>query len=316
MEFEMSDQVEAQSPEERMLALVEADDSFADAEPPEEVPVDEENADDSVDPDADETEGDEAPEPRVLKLKHNGEEVDKTEEEVIALAQQGFDYTQKTQQLAEERRQIESQAQAIKANEQAFQQQVQLQTALIQDIAEITAIDKQLAQYQNLDWNSLSNNDPVEAQKLFFSYNQLQTQRGQLANQLDGKHREITNQQTQAFQQVLAENRAIVERDIPNWAEVKPKLKQVGKEYGFSDQELSSIVDARQLKILHDAMKYRELQASKPGVQNKVSQAKPVVKPGAKDGKTAQTANVKQTREALRKTGRSEHAAKLIENML
>jgi hypothetical protein len=313
MEFEMSDQVEAQSPEERMLALVEADDSFADAEPPEEVPEEETEQSEETE---EETEGDEAPEPRVLKLKHNGEEVDKTEEEVIALAQQGFDYTQKTQQLAEERRQIESQAQAIKANEQAFQQQVQLQTALIQDIAEITAIDKQLAQYQNLDWNSLSNNDPVEAQKLFFSYNQLQTQRGQLANQLDGKHREITNQQTQAFQQVLAENRAIVERDIPNWAEVKPKLKQVGKEYGFSDQELSSIVDARQLKILHDAMKYRELQASKPGVQNKVSQAKPVVKPGAKDGKTDQTSKAKQVRDQLRKTGKSEYAQAAIERML
>lgn len=314
----MADQAEMQSPEERMMAIMDTDPDFselADATP-EETPVEEESEPEETSTE-EESADENVEEPRILKLKHDGQEIEKTEEEVLALAQQGFDYTKKTQQLADERRQIESQAQAIKAQEHTFQQQVQLQTALIQDIAKITAIDEQLNQYQQLDWNSLSNNDPVEAQKLFFSYSQLQTQRGQMVNQLETKHREISNHQQQAFQQTLAENQAIVERDIPNWAEVKPKIRQTGKDaYGFTDQELSSIVDARQLKVLHDAMKWRELQASKPSVQNKVSQAKPVVKPGAKDGKTAQTAQVKQSREALRKTGRGEHAAKLIEQML
>lgn len=314
----MADQAEMQSPEERMLAIMDTDPDFKELadEAPVEEPVEVEAEGEESPEVEEEPEEESTEEPRILTLKHDGQEVQKTEEEVLALAQQGFDYTKKTQQLAEERRQVESYAQAIKAQEQNIQQQVQLQTALIQDIAEVTAIDKQLAQFQNLDWNSLSNNDPVEAQKLFFAYSQLQTQRGQMVNQLEQKQGYLNQAQAQSFQQKLAENQAIVEREIPNWSEVKPQLKAIGKEYGFSDQELGQVIDARQLKVLHDAMQWRKLQASKPQVQNKVSNAKPVVKPGAKDGKTAQTAQVKQVREQLRKTGKAEHAQALIERML
>ena len=45
---------------------------------------------------------------------------------------------------------------------------------LIGEIAQITALDQQLSQYANVNWNQLSDSDFVEAQKLFFTYNQLQ----------------------------------------------------------------------------------------------------------------------------------------------
>jgi len=133
-----------------------------------------------------ETTEEEAP-PRKLKLTHNGEEIEKDETEVIALAQQGFDYTQKTQKLAEERKYVETLTSTIKEQEKAFHEQVQIQSALIQEVAKLTAIDQQLSQYQNLNWQQLSDTDPVVAQKLFFTYNQLQVQRGQLVNELNTK---------------------------------------------------------------------------------------------------------------------------------
>jgi hypothetical protein len=49
----------------------------------------------------DETEA--QPEPRKLKLKYKGEEKELLEPEVVELAQKGYDYTQKMQQLAKER---------------------------------------------------------------------------------------------------------------------------------------------------------------------------------------------------------------------
>jgi hypothetical protein len=51
-------------------------------------------------------------------------------------------------------------------------------------------------------------------------------------------------------------------------------------------------------------------------VQKKVAAASPVVKPGAKDSKNAAQAGIKKVREELHRTGKSEHAAKLIERML
>jgi hypothetical protein len=51
-------------------------------------------------------------------------------------------------------------------------------------------------------------------------------------------------------------------------------------------------------------------------VKKKVSNAKPVVKPGSKDTKAEANSNHRQLREQLRKTGKSDAAQKLIENML
>ena len=74
-------------------------------------------------------------------------------------------------------------AEQIKAQEQAFQEQMQLNNVLIEDVAKITALDQQLNQYANVNWQELSDSDFVEAQKHFFTYNQLQQQRSQLVSQ-------------------------------------------------------------------------------------------------------------------------------------
>ena len=54
-----------------------------------------------------EVDEEEAPAPVYKTIKINGKEVEATEEELIALAQKGFDYTKKTQELADKRRELE-----------------------------------------------------------------------------------------------------------------------------------------------------------------------------------------------------------------
>jgi hypothetical protein len=99
------------------------------------------------------------------------------------------------------------------------------------------------------------------------------------------------------------------------FCEAREALLSTGKDYGFSDAELNSIVDPRHVKVLHDAMQWRKLQKNST-VKNKISNAKPVVKPGAKDSKSEANSNHRNLREQLRKTGKSDAATKLIENML
>ena len=137
----MSDQVAEQSPQSRLEAMlgdsIQTDVKELDVpeqpveEPQEEaeVPTDETSEDtdaepteESEEPEAEEEEQSEEDEvPAILKLKVNGEEVEKPLEEVVALAQQGLDYTQKTQQVAEQRKELEAYAEQIKMQEQAFQ---------------------------------------------------------------------------------------------------------------------------------------------------------------------------------------------------
>jgi len=314
----VADQVAEQSVEERMMAFLDAPE-VTEEDPeaePEVVAAETEQEAETEEASQEETTEEEAP-PRKLKLTHNGEEIEKDETEVIALAQQGFDYTQKTQKLAEERKYVESMTQTIKEQETAFNQQVQIQTALIQEIAKVTAIDQQLSQYQNLDWQKLSDTDPVEAQKLFFSYNQLQVQRGQVINELNTKKQGLTDAQKQARAKQVELGWKVLEKDIPGWnKDMARSIVESGREYGFNDEELGNLTDPRAVKLLHDAAKWREFQKTKPAVDKKVSTAKPTVKPGAANNTAPARAKDLEARQQLRKTGDQNLAAKLIERLL
>ena len=327
----MSDQVAEQSPQSRLEAML-GDSIESDVKPPviqeeeEQAPleaeaeateeVESEEATEEPDEEVEEEEQSQDEVPAILKLKVNGEDVEKPLDEVVALAQQGLDYTQKTQQVAEQRKELEAYAQQIQMQEQAFQQQVQLNNVLIEDVAKITSLDQQLNQYANVNWQQLSDNDFVEAQKLFFTYNQLQQERSQLVSQFEAKKQQVVQKQTQLMSEKIAQGKEILAKEIPNWSpETNQALLSTGKDYGFSDAELNSIVDPRHVKVLHDAMQWRKLQQNSV-VKKKVSNAKPVVKPGSKDTKAEANSNHRQLREQLRKTGKADAAQKLIENML
>ena len=327
----MSDQVPEQSPQSRLETML-GDSIESDVIPPElqeeeeQTPleaeaeateeVESEEATDEPDDEAEEEEQSQDEVPAILKLKVNGEDVEKPLDEVVALAQQGLDYTQKTQQVAEQRKELEAYAESIKAQEQAFQEQMQLNNVLIEDVAKITSLDQQLNQYANVNWQQLSDNDFVEAQKLFFSYNQLQQERSQLVSQFEAKKQQVVQKQSQLMAEKIAKGKEVLAKEIPNWSpETNQALLSTGKDYGFSDAELNSIVDPRHVKVLHDAMQWRKLQQNSV-VKKKVSNAKPVVKPGSKDTKAEANSNHRQLRESLRRTGKSDAAQKLIENML
>ena len=327
----MSDQVPEQSPQSRLETML-GDSIESDVKPPElqeeeeQTPleaeaeateeVESEEATEEPDEEVEEEEQSQDEVPAILKLKVNGEDVEKPLDEVVALAQQGLDYTQKTQQVAEQRKELEAYAESIKAQEQAFQEQMQLNNVLIEDVAKITSLDQQLNQYANVNWQDLSDNDFVEAQKHFFTYNQLQQQRSQLVSQFEAKKQHVVQQQTQLMSEKIAKGKEVLAKEIPNWSpETNQALLSTGKDYGFSDAELNSIVDPRHVKVLHDAMQWRKLQQNSV-VKKKVSNAKPVVKPGSKDTKAEANSNHRQLRESLRKTGKSDAAQKLIENML
>jgi hypothetical protein len=233
------------------------------------------------------------------------------------LAQKGFDYTQKTQSLADERKAIESQAQAVKAQEQAFQEQVQIQQALIKEVGKVQAIDEQIAQFNNIDWNQLSDTDPVQAQKLFFQYTQLTNKRNGLIQEVQQKHQNLTRQQQLKQQEILAKGQEELQRDIPGWNQEKvSEIRETAKKYGATEEQLSKVAEPWVIKALHDAAQFKKLQSPQSQVEKKVAGKPPVVKPGAKETKNAANSRYTADREALRKSGDSNLAAKLIERML
>jgi hypothetical protein len=313
----MSDQAEIeQSAQDRMESLLDAgflsdeqeqEEQQAAPDQPEEVEAETEEGDSQ----------EETAPPAKLKLTHNGEEVEVDLEEAKSLAQQGYDYTQKTQKLAEERKQVEMQIQAVKAQESNLKEQAQLQQAYIKDIGKIEALNEQIAQYEAVDWQALSDTDPVQVQKLWIQKQQLEAKRTHAMNEIQQKHNAIQQQRALQEQTRLEEARNELLKAFPNWnAEMAKELRESGKQYGFSEQELSNVLDPRTVRLLADASAYRKLQAQKGTVTQKVQGKPAVVKPGTKDTKTVARTVDANLRANLRKTGNQDAAAKLIEAML
>lgn len=306
------DQAEQQSIEDRLMASIGIEDDQ------EEAPVDEEVETEEVEAEAEESDSEEeTQEPVKLKLKRGDEEVEVDLEEAKDLAQQGYDYTKKTQELAEQRKQTEMYAQALKAQEQSIRMQAELQAAFIKDIAKVEAISEQLSAYEQVDWAALSDSDPVQAQKHWIQYQMLQNKRAQAQSEIQQKHSQLQQQRQQQDAVRLEQARVELLKAMPDFNADKAKaIRDTGKSYGFSDDELSGVNDPRMVKVLADAMAYRALQAEKANVTKKVTGKPPVVRPGAKDNNASQKTATKQMRDTLRKSGRHQDAAALIERMI
>lgn len=216
------------------------------------------------------------------------------------------DYTQKTQEIAERRRQVEER--------EAYLQQVeQLRSAQFEKAVEIHALERQLKQYEELPWMQLVDQDPTQAQKLSLQFDALRRQHASATQALQQVLSEEQAKSAQARQQMLAKGHENLAREIKGWGpELAKQVMQAGSAYGFSDRELASVVDPRMVKVLHDAKQWRDLQAAKPAVQKKVAESKPIqVK-----ARTAQTnqeaAKVQDLRQQLRKTGSKDIAEELL----
>lgn len=212
------------------------------------------------------------------------------------------DYTRKTQEVAEMRRAIEQRAQSV-------QYQEQMMAVTFDKAAELKSIQNQLSQYDQLDWQALSDSDPVQAQKLLIARQTLERTahlKQQELNQIQQQHQQLTEQQRQ---QRLVEAQQELSKRLPNFNQsVAEKIKTVAKEYGVSDEELNSVVDPRYVHILHDAMKWRELQAQKPVAMKKVAEAPKAIKPQSATPKPRTQAALQR----LKSSGRIEDLASFL----
>lgn len=306
-----NDQAIEQSVEDRMMGFLNAEDGEQEekAHEPEQEEVEEVTEGEVSEEDA---------EPPVkLTLTHNGVEVEVEGDALKTLAQEGYDYTQKTQKLAEEKRQLESTVQAVKAQEQSFKMLIDTQQALTKEIAKVAALDEQIAQYDGVNWNAISDADPIQAQKLYIQFQQLGNLKTKAINELQQQKAKFDQQRELTNSVRLEQAKAEILKSIPAWnAELGKSLRETAKTYGATEQEVGTIMDAWVIKALHDAAQFRKLQADKGNVTKKVTGKPPVVKPGARDTKVAASAADAQARQQLKKSGRADIAAKLIERML
>lgn len=193
-------------------------------------------------------------EPEEVEIDYEGKQYRVPPELKDALLRH-LDYTKKTQEVAQTRQEIEQARAAFEQERTLAAQSYQRQQANLQAYANLSALEGQIKQYESVDWSNFSDQDPVEAQKAFFKYNQLREQRGQLANYVTQAEQQSVQEEQANLQQKLTKTTEYIKRDIPNWnTELETKLLNLAEETGFKKEELGiRNLDHRHVKLLYYA---------------------------------------------------------------
>lgn len=215
---------------------------------------DNEDVEDIDDSEEQEAEDPEEPEIDLDDVEYEGKQYKLPRELKDALLRQA-DYTRKTQEVADQRRAVEAQrAQA--------QEAINLVSNYQKEYSELIGIDSQLQKFNELDWNAIISENPQDAMRLQARFNELRQQREVAVNNIQQVQQQVQQQREQEQQRFIAESVTTLQRDIPNWNNdlYSSVLSASQKNYGFSADEVNNVIDARYIKVLHDAMQWRQSQ--------------------------------------------------------
>ena len=309
-------------------ALLAGDEPIAEETETEEVEVDEaEEADEESDESEESEEGDEEDddsegedeeyeeedeeqadlvEPSTYAIKVDGEDVNVTLED-LKQSYSGQQFIQKgMRENAEQRKQAEEAYNTLtqqRAQLDQFMQQMQAQGVL----REPTAPTRELF-----------NDDPLSYMDADLQYKEdLRAFQGQ-QQQLQANHAANQQAQQNAQKANLQEQVAELSRLIPEFSDaqkapiMKEKLLKQGIAQGYSQEEMSSIVDARAMKVLHKAMLYDQMVEGKSNVQGKLKKARPMIKAGAKKQAPSSKKAFAKQHAKMRESGSMEDAVELL----
>jgi len=283
------------------------------AQEAEEVTQEAQSDDEQSESDSDVEEQEQVEEKPRYKVKASGEEIEVTLDDLIKGYQREADYTKKTQTLAEQRKQVESERQVI---EQAKSQRDQYQERL----AMIESALRTYAPQENLE--ALKETDPIgyavkvaEQTQREKQLQAVQMERARIAQQQQAEQSQNLNSHLAVEAQKLAE--AIPEyADEQKSVQVKKDIRDYARKIGWSDEELASVYDSRAVLTLYRAMQYEKLMGNKAGVTKKVNEAPKMLKPGVSRQTDVNSEQTKKAMNQLKRTGNVRDAANAFERFI
>jgi len=227
------------------------------------------------------------------------------------------DYTRKTQELAEARREMVAQAEEIERERAQYAQMLPALQERLQQPVE-----------QEPDWDTLYDTDPTMAAKAERQWRKQQEER---AAQLDAvqaerqrmaqlEHQRVEQMQSQYFEQ----QRQILPEIIPEWRDTSVASKEAKDirsfllTEGFTEQDVNGLTNATLVKLARKAMLYDKGQTRATEAKQKPKTQKPrkTLKAGSRGSQPKPRSEQQQALQRARQTGRVNDAAAAIKSLL
>jgi hypothetical protein len=254
-------------------------------------------------------ESEEQDQPQTFTVKVDGKEVAVTLEELQKGYSRTQDYTRKTQQIAEVRKQVEQETQAVRAEREQYAQllgalQAQLQSSEPQ-----------------VDLDRLYHEDPIE----WVRQKEVLRERQEKAYAIQAEQQRLSQlsqqEQQRAMEAHLEEQKDALLAALPEWRDPKKAkaekalVLESAKSVGFSEDDLKSVYDHRLVLLLRKAAMYDQMVSKRQDIKPVVNNGPRTAKPGAA-GRVSTTTETTRAKQRLAKTGRVDDAASAIELLL
>ena len=314
--------------QEALLSLLEPEEETPETEEAQPTEVEEsqpEEEDESFEEESEEEEAssdtdEEAEEDLLYAVTVNGEEQEVSLDELMKGYSRQSDYTRKTQEVSEQRKEFDAMKQQMAQEYQQIQAERQHYVQNLQSFMEgsMSGLD----QFAEVNWDLLKETDPIEFVTKKEEFREAQEKMQRLQQDQYAAQQRGSAQAQQEHRRTLAEEGAALVKAVPEWGDSEKKQEMAGNlrsyamENGFTKEELDSLIDHRSILVLLKAQKYDKLQ--KTDVKSKKLKNKPrVVRAGSgvsRDATKSRQRSVQMKR--LRGTGHIDDASALLEDFI
>ena len=253
----------------------------------------------------------------LYKLTVNGQEMEVTLDELRKGYSRQQDYTQKTEKLSQDRKNVDQlkneytrESEEAKIKRDQYEKQLQV-------------LSEQLkASEQKVDLDSLYEDDPAQYVKVKAE----QDRQKELLNSANKEQERIQAEKQEEYNRTysnyLEQQRELLVQKLPIYAnkekgpEFVKNLTNFAKEIGYSDQEISQLVDHRAVMMLANAYRYDKLKKANLSNKKVTKVSKVVSSSGYKvqdDSDVVKRMNSKKA--TLKKTGKVQDAVSILEQM-
>jgi len=257
--------------------------------------------------------------PDLYKVIIDGEEVEVSLDELQKGYSRQSDYTRKTQQLAQQRKEAE-------ALQQDYAQRVQQLNQFAQQIQQQPDIPEPAWTADPQAWERLRHEDPVQFVLEKDAARDRQLARQQRAQQMQYLQSEQQQLQQQQFAQHLETERQNLLELIPAWTDKetakaeKAEIRKFAQEkFGLTEQDLSAAYDSRLVAILYSAWTANKTtsQAKQQLKKSPESTVKTAPKMGRNFTPTDEGASrLKKSMQRLQKSGKNQDAVAVFDALL
>jgi len=296
---------EEESIEETQDELSEDDEGLEDPEVEEE---DEEELEEESEEDA------------LYAVRVDGAEYEVSLDELLKGYSRQSDYTKKTQDVANQRGELDQLAHQYTSEVAQIQAERQQYIESLQSVLQGSMTE--LDHFATMDWQSLKESNPLEYVTKRDEYREAQDRIGALQQEQTLVRQRQQQEEAQLRTRTLGEENTRLVEKMPEWGESSTKqqmatdLRDYAGSQGFIKEEIESLIDHRSLIVLHKAMMYDKLNSGDVRKRKVVNKPK-VIRSGKGTSKKQSDEGKRNAQmRRLRETGHIDDSVSLFENFV